>query len=84
MKRFLSITLAAIMMLSAVTIASAAPAVDNNTVVIATAQEPTVFFCQDSEFQSNQAKDSPVLFQIYECLLWMDENGVCQPWLATG
>lgn len=53
-------------------------------IVIATAMEPTVFFCQDSMFSSNQAKDSPVLFQIYECLLWMDENGQCQPWLATG
>ena len=57
---------------------------DRDDVVIATSMEPTVFFCQDSTFSSNQAKDSPVLFQIYECLLWMDENGECQPWLATG
>ncbi|MEY8355997.1 ABC transporter substrate-binding protein [Lachnospiraceae bacterium 54-53] len=54
-----------------------------DSVVIATAQEPTVFFCQDSSLSSNQAKDSPVLFQVYENLLWMDENGECQPWVAT-
>ena len=83
MKKLATLVLAIAMLLSLVTSASAA-AIDKKTVVIATAQEPTVFFCQDQEFSSNQAKDSPVLFQIYECLLWMDEQGVCQPWLATG
>ena len=52
-------------------------------VIIATAQEPTVFFCQDVEFTSNQAKDSPVLFQIYENLTWMSEDGTIEPWVAT-
>ena len=52
-------------------------------VIIATAQEPTVFFCQDVEFTSNQAKDSPVLFQIYENLTWMSEDGTLEPWVAT-
>ncbi len=52
-------------------------------VIIATAQEPTVFFCQDSNFSSNQAKDSPVLFQIYENLTWMSEDGTLEPWVAT-
>lgn len=84
MKKILVLLAAAVLMMSMIASAGATPAVDNKTVVIATAQEPTVFFCQDSEFPSNQAKDSPVLFQIYECLLWMDENGELQPWLATG
>ena len=83
MKKLLALVLVAVVTLSLVSVASAA-AVDKKTVVIATAQEPTVFFCQDQNYASNQAKDSPVLFQIYECLLWMDEEGVCQPWLATG
>ena len=83
MKKLLALVLVAIMALS-LTVSASAAAVDKKTVVIATAQEPTVFFCQDQNYSSNQAKDSPVLFQIYECLLWMDEQGVCQPWLATG
>ena len=56
---------------------------DRTDVVIAVAQEPTGFFCQDKDITTNQAKDSPVLFNIYENLVWLDENGVCQPWVAT-
>ena len=60
-----------------------ASSADRTDVIVAVAQEPTGFFCQDSEISTNQAKDSPVLFNIYENLVWLDENGVCQPWLAT-
>lgn len=56
---------------------------DRTDVIIAVAQEPTGFFCQDKDISTNQAKDSPVLFNIYENLVWLDENGVCQPWVAT-
>ncbi len=56
---------------------------DRTDVIIATSQEPTAFFCQDGDITTNQAKDSPVLFNIYENLVWLDENGVCQPWVAT-
>lgn len=65
---------------STTTKGSAAPS--KNTLVVATSQEPTVFFNQDQKYQSSQAKDGPVNLQIYEALLWLDEKGQVQPWLA--
>lgn len=52
-------------------------------VIIITSSEPTVFICQDSTYSSAMAKDSPVIYNIYSYLLWMDEEGNCVPWLAT-
>ena len=52
-------------------------------VIIATPSEPTVFFCQDGNYSSSMAKDSPVIYNIYSYLAWMDESGEIVPWLAT-
>ena len=54
-----------------------------DTLIVATPSEPTVFFCQDSAYSSTMAKDSPVIFNIYSYLMWMDENGEVVPWVAT-
>ena len=83
-RKFLSMVLAALLTLTFLSgVAQATVPAAKDGVVIATAQEPTHFFNQDEQYLTSQAKDGPVLMQLYDTLYWMGEDGSCQPSLAT-
>ena len=62
------------------TTAVTTPAKD--TVVITQNQEPTTYITVDGQFPSSQNKDGIVLYQLYDTLLFLDNDGVPQYNLA--
>ena len=86
MKKLVTLMLAVMLVMTLVPAYAAADASTKDTVVVATSVEPTVYFMQHSELgqKASFAKDCAILYNIYDMLFVINDNGEFEPRLGLG